>query len=68
MLFWTRNIAEIDGPVTFLLYNLEYYFFLNWRGYTKQLILEFINSFEKICPVFPKNLKNWSVKNAGFWP
>ena len=32
MLFRTSNIAKFDGPVTFLLYELEF-FFLNWRGY-----------------------------------
>jgi hypothetical protein len=52
----TINILKIDGPVTFLLYKLECNFF---RIYVDiKLLLEFKESFEKICPVFPKNPKN----------
>ena len=47
MLFRTSNISKIDEPVTFLLYKLEYYFFLN--DVDIQLILEFIPKTEKIA-------------------
>ena len=57
MLFQTSNIAKIDGPVTFLLYGLEYFFFL--IDMDIQLILEVKSSFGKNYPFFPKNLKNF---------
>ena len=57
MLFWTSNIAKIDAPVTFLLYGLEYFFFL--IDLDIQLILEFNSSFGKNCPFFPKNHENF---------
>ena len=44
---------QIAGPVTFFLYDLECYFFLNDMDI--QLVLEFKNSFWKYHPVFPKN-------------
>ena len=50
-----RRFADIDGSVTFLLYNLEFYFFLN--DVDIQLILEFKDSFGKYCPVFLKIFK-----------
>ena len=31
-----------------------------------KILLEFKESFEKFCPVFPKNPKNLSVKIIGF--
>ena len=65
VLFWTSSFAKIKGLVTFLLHDLESYFFLNDADI--KLILEFKDSFGKFCPVFPKNPKNWSVKIIGFW-
>ena len=50
MLFRTGNIAKIDGPLTFLLYGLEYFFF--FIDLDIQLILEFKRSFGKNCPFF----------------
>ena len=50
MLFGPSNIAEIDGPVTFWLYELEYIFFkLTWIQLINQKL------FEKYDPAFPKN-------------
>jgi hypothetical protein len=46
------RFANIDGPVTFLLYNLEYYFF---SKVDLELFLEFKNSFGKCHSVCPKN-------------
>ena len=54
--FWTSNILKIYGPVTFLLYKLECYFFR--IDVDIKLLLEFKESFGKFCPVFPKNPKN----------
>ena len=64
MLFRTSNILEIYGPVTFLLYKLECYFFR--IDVDIKLLLEFKESFGKFCPVFPKNSKIRSVKIVGF--
>ena len=51
MLFRTSNLAKIGGPVTFLQYELECYFFLNDVdiGYS----LYFKNVFGKYDPAFP---------------
>ena len=65
-IFNISNISKIEGPVTFLLYKLERYFFK--ISVDIKLLLEFKDSFvvlEKIF--FPKNHKNWSEKIAGFW-
>ena len=47
------NIAKIDGPVTFLLYELECYFFL--IDVDIGCSLWFKNVFGKYDPAFPKN-------------
>ena len=58
-MFFTHPLAaitsfvNIDGPVTFLLDDLECYFFLNVVDI--QPILEFKNNFRKYHPVCPKN-------------
>ena len=53
MLFWTSNIAKIGGPVTFLLYELECYFFLKDGDIGCSLL--FNNGFRKYIQPFPKN-------------
>ena len=47
------SFSNIDLSITFLLYDLESYFFLN--DVDIQLILEFKNSFGKYHPVCRKN-------------
>ena len=47
------GFAKLDGPVTFFLYDLKCYFFLN----DVDIILEFKQSFEKNCQSFLKILK-----------
>ena len=61
MLFQTSNIVKIDGPVTFLLYELESFF---WIDVHTQLILEFKNSFGKNCLVFQKFIKTFFFLGA----
>ena len=51
LLFWTSSLAKIAKPVTFLLYDLECYFFLN--DVDLQVILEFKNIFSD--QEYPKN-------------
>ena len=32
MLFWTKGFAKIDGPLTFLVYDLQCYFLVSEKG------------------------------------
>ena len=53
MIFRTSNIAKINRPVTFLLYELECYFFL--IGVDIGCSFYFKRVFGKYDPASPKN-------------
>ena len=63
MLFWTSGFAKNEGACNFFAIWLRMLIlFLN--DVDIQLILEFKNSFGKICPFFPKNPKHFFLPGA----